>query len=209
MQLPSPRGYDPLPAYRPAGPLLASREVEGVQPPEGIGDIEGAGVPVDRRCPCHAVAVDLLADPVELAELDAPTDIAVLGKRIDDALRGREVDRPRSRHRDVLRDERLRADPARDRRVPGGLQRGRRERRAGGRAPGEIVPVDEPAPGRLGRRADTDEKRQKRPCEQDASDSAPRPAHGHMLRDCPPRPIWSRSDLRRFMLGGRFGRRGQ
>src|SRR6266540_4137782 len=133
---------------RPAFVLRSRRQVERVEAAEGIGDVERIRAEVDDRCPGDAVAVDLGADPFQLAELDAPADVAVLGERVDDPLRGRDVDRPEAGRRYVLRDERLRGDPPRDRRVPGRPHDARRKRRRGSRAPCEVVPVDEPSAGR-------------------------------------------------------------
>src|SRR5262249_18048178 len=79
---------------RPAGALGSGREVERMDPPERVGDVDRVRREVDRGRARHAVAVDLLADPLELAELDAPADVAVLSERVEDALRRRDVDRP-------------------------------------------------------------------------------------------------------------------
>ena len=147
---------------RPAGPLGPRCEVERMDPPERVGGVDRVRAEVDRRRAGHAVAVDLLADALELPELDPPAHVAVLGERVEDALRRGHVDRALPRAGHVLRDERLRADPPRDRRVPRGPHRGRRQRGVRRRAPRQVVAVDEPAARRLCRGAATREQEDER-----------------------------------------------
>ena len=134
---------------RPSRTLRAGDEVERVQAPERISDVERVRCRVDDPRAGDPVTVDLLADAVELGELDPPADVAVLTERVDDAPRGRHVDRSLAGHRNVLGDECLRADAARDRRVPRGPKLGGQERRLGHGAPRGVVAVGEPPAGNL------------------------------------------------------------
>ena len=147
---------------RPPGSLGSGGEVERVNPSERVGDVDRVRAEVDRRRAGHPVPVDLLADPLQLAELDPPAHVAVLGQRVEDALRRGDVDRPLPRPGHVLRHERLGADPPRERRVPGGPHRRRRERGVRRRAPRQVVAVDEPAARRLSRGAATCEQKDER-----------------------------------------------
>ena len=147
---------------RPPGSLGSRGEVERVNPSERVGDVDRVRAEVDRRRAGHAVPVDLLADPLQLAELDPPAHVAVLGQRVEDALRRCDVDRPLPRPGHVLRHERLGADPPRERRVPGGPHRRRRQRGVRRRAPRQVVAVDEPAARRLSRGAATCEQEDER-----------------------------------------------
>src|SRR4029453_1345944 len=56
----------------PARPLGPGREVERVDATERIGGVDRMRCEVDDRRPGHPVAIDLLADALELAELDPP-----------------------------------------------------------------------------------------------------------------------------------------
>src|SRR5215204_5908147 len=125
----------------PARTFRTCDEVERVQTPERIGEVEGVRARVDDARPGDPVPVDLLADAVELAELDPPADVAVLAEAIDGAPRRRHVHGSLAGGRNVLGDERLRADAARYRRVPRGPKGGRQERRLGHGAPRRVVPV--------------------------------------------------------------------
>src|SRR5262245_14859009 len=62
--------------HRPARPLGARREVERVDPPKGVSGIDRMCGQVDGRRPGDAVAVDLLADALELTEVGPPAHIA-------------------------------------------------------------------------------------------------------------------------------------
>jgi hypothetical protein len=66
---------------RPARVLRAGLEVERMETPEGVGDIERARLLVDRAGADDAVAVELLAGRGELADVRTPTEAAVGGER--------------------------------------------------------------------------------------------------------------------------------
>ena len=137
--------------HGPAAVLRSRRQVERVDTAEGVGDVDRVCGEVDHGRPAHAVAVDLLADALQLAQIDSPADIAVLGQRVHEPARRRDVDRLLARAWNVLGDEHLGADPPGDRRVPGGPNRRWGQRLVGERGPGRIVPVAEPAARRLRR----------------------------------------------------------
>ena len=156
---------------RPARALGAGREVERVQPAEGVGDVERARRRVDHRRPRHAPAVrDLRAGREdEAADVDPPADVAVRGQRVDEARRRGDVHRRVPLARDVARHQRLRRHRARERGEPARTQRpdGRCRRtrpRAGaaerqpagdrGRPHGAVLQ------GRSGRRGDQKRRRQ-------------------------------------------------
>src|SRR6266511_3215427 len=129
---------------RPARPLLARVEGEGVKRAEGVGRVQRPRGAIDDRRSGHAVAVELLAIVGELPELDVPEDAAGVGDGVDRPGRGGGVDGRPARPRSAADDERLGGDAA------GKLDRPADSRRTGDAASGRaasswIVSEGEPA----------------------------------------------------------------